>query len=558
MRKHVLLALGLLLPREALAADLVADPLTSASLPGRGSQGGSFGPEGWTTTGPTDAVWYEIPDALVAATVAFSVKGMAHSGGPLSGADHDLLAVYQAPTGQAEPIAYSPYFRNNDFKAFLRIFGDQEPGRAGAMKLELTRCPRGAPWYHDEPCTPECGEGSLAYANGMDKDIGWTAGTWYRIELSWGNGTFAFSRDGQQLATVPYGATYAPQPLRVRLGSPRHGISDTAFMPQGLTFKDVAVSGTTGSMSPVCVPGGAGGTGGTGGTGAGAGGSGTAGGSGSSVELSPLQDVTAASWAGTAVFDDISDLNVEGDGTNPLALGYLRFPAPPGPVTKAVLRVRAHAYASASGGSGVIHGVADTTWSETTMTWATRPAFAPQAYGVAATVTEDSFVEWDVTPLVAAGTVNFAIVSTDPNGAHFKTKEAQGGVDAPKLVLTLGPTGTGGSGGSGAGGSGAGASGGTAGGGVAGAGAAGAAGTLGGAGAAGSSKAGAGGSVSGFPGAGAAAGHSGGASKAPSATQAEESDGGCGCHAVGSGDAAAGWLAMAALAVRRLRRRSSR
>src|SRR5262245_32394175 len=98
----------------ARADTYVDDPLTSANFPGRGSKGGNFGADGWTTTNaPTDAsqdaVWYEIPDALPSGAVQVTITGIS-VGGTLTGSDHDLICIYQAPTGQPEPIGYNPYF----------------------------------------------------------------------------------------------------------------------------------------------------------------------------------------------------------------------------------------------------------------------------------------------------------------------------------------------------------------------------------------------------------------------------------------------------------------
>ena len=445
MRRIASFSLGLgtlLLAGSAAAVEYVNDPLTEASHPGRGSQGGTFAPNGWTTTSGTDAVWYEIPDALPSGHIELKVTGVSTES-TLLGADHDIFTMYQAPSGQAEPIAYSPYFRNNDFKAFTRIFGVQEPGRAGAMKMEFVLCPRGDPWYHDEPCPADCGKNDLAYANGMDKDIGWDPGAWYQIGITWGNGSMAFFRDGAQLAAIAYDGTYAPAPMRVRLGSPRHGISDVAYMPVGLTFKDVLVTGDPGAMTPVCEPpvmpdGGAGGGSPDGGT-------------TTEMEYGVLQDVTGASWS-AGVFEDVADLNVEGDGSAPTGVVYLRFPAIAGNVTRATLRLHTQAYPSAAGGSGVVYSVADGTWSETTLTWANRPPYGAAPYGAAQPVTPDVDVDWDVTELVAAGLVNFAIVSTDTDGAHYQSKEAGDGTHGPKLLVEIGPDlpdgGTGGAGGS--------------------------------------------------------------------------------------------------------------
>ena len=440
----------------ASAVEYVNDPLTASTFAGRGSKGGTFSANGWTTVDEPDAVWYEIPDALPTGKIQYTVTGISIAGA-LTGADHDILTMYQAPTGQAEPIPYMPYFRNNDFKVFTRLFGQQEPGRAGALKLEVAFCPRGDPWYHDEPCTAACDGSGLAYANGTDNDIGWDATTAYTMTLEWGNGQFQFARNGAVLGTVTYPGEYAPKPLRVRIGSPRHdGVyPGVAMMPKGITFKDVIISGTPGSMTAVCgavTPPDAGPPPDSGTPDAG------------SSDYSVLADVTAASWE-TGVFPDANDLNIEADASGtPIAVVYLRFPAiPSGVVQKAVLRVHAGASGSAAGGSGVVCPVSDDTWSETTMTWATRPAVGTTCAGKATSVDPDTDVVWDVTPLVkVGGTVNLAIVSNDSNGAHFLSKEASA-TNAPTLSLEIGAgesdAGTAGTGGGGSGGWGTGGSG---------------------------------------------------------------------------------------------------
>ncbi|MGZ3422024.1 MAG: CBM96 family carbohydrate-binding protein [Polyangiales bacterium] len=422
MRVALVLALSAItaIAAPASAAGYIDDPLTAPTFAGRGSSGGSFDASGWTTSGPTDTVWYEIPDALPTGKLEIDVTGLS-VGGSLVGADHDLLAIYQAPTGKAEPIDYSPWFRNNDFKAFLRIFGSAEVGRGGAMKLELALCPRGDPWYHDEACPASCDKGDLAYAGGSPTDVGWDATKTYRLGIAWGSGKAVISRDGVDLATLPYDGTYAPKPVRVRIGSPRHGISDVAFMPKGITFKNLIVTGEPGTMTPACgavVETDAGATD-----------------AGASV-LEALADVTVDDSV-TGVFPDTTDLAVEAATGTPSEIVFLRFPDPSGWVKQATLKLHTAAFASATGGSGTVHPVSDGSWSETTLTWATKPSWAPESFGAPKTVDPDQDVEVDVTSMVQSGVRNFAIVSNDPNGAHYLSKEAPGG-KGPKLVVEYG------------------------------------------------------------------------------------------------------------------------
>ncbi|MFO0554276.1 MAG: DNRLRE domain-containing protein [Polyangiaceae bacterium] len=446
MRRVVFGAVGALLlsPGVARAVDYVNDPLTQDSFAGRGSRGGTFSAAGWTVTAEPDAVWYEIPDALPSGRIEYTVTGLSLATS-LTGVDHDIFTMYQAPSGQAEPIGYSPYFRNNDFKAFTRIFGTQETTRPGAMKLELAFCPRGDPWYHDAACTPACDESGIAYANGSPQDLGWDAGSAYRMAVEWGDGQISFFRDGALLGTVPYNGTYAPQPLRVRFGSPRHdGVyPGQAFMPIGITLRDIAITGTPGVMTPECN---------TAQGGGGAGGGGGGGGGGPPQDgYGALADVTAASWE-AGVFPDLTDLNVEGtDAAVPASVVYLRFPTIDGVVESAILRVHSHDYPSAAGGSGVVCAVLDHTWSEDTLTWATRPPVETTCAGTSIHADVDSDLEWDVTALVASGApVDLAIVSTDADGAHFMSKEAADPSLGPRLFVQS-HSGVGGAGGAGGG-----------------------------------------------------------------------------------------------------------
>lgn len=440
----------------AIAGTYINDPLTSSTYPGRGSKGGTFSSNGWTTTNaPTDpsqdSVWYEVPDALPSGSVQVTVTGVS-IGGNFTGNDHELLCIYAAPSGEAEPIAYNPAYRDNDFKAFIRIFGSAEPApRPGAMKLELAECPRGDPWYHALLCPTVCDHSGIAYAGGQATDIGWDPSTAYTLKITWSPGLFTLSRNGTEVGRFTFSGTYAPPRLRVRIGSPRNdGVyPGSAFMPAGLTFRDLVVEGTPGTPTPICQPP--------------ADDAGTAGASstdgGTSNNVSVIQDVTGASWE-TGVFPDVNDLNVEAlsDGT-PSAVVYLRFP-PVGPVKKAVLTLHAQAYASAAGGSGVICRVDNDTWQETTLTWANRPGVSSTCAGASTSVDPDTDISWDVTSLIAAsGDVNLAIVSSDPDGAHFLSKEGGTAATRPRLTIwpapvseTGGSAGTGGGGGSATGG----------------------------------------------------------------------------------------------------------
>lgn len=260
MRRLALSSLLLLSAGRASAAETiyVDDPLTAppkAAVAGVvvGSQGGSFGPSGWTTTGDDDAIWFLVPASLPTARVEVSVKGI--STATLDGEEHDLIVTY-GDTDRTEPVDYMPAYRNNNFKTNLRIFGALSPGAGGrpqgANKLELRLCPAGFPGYSDT-CPAGCTDYfEVAYLGAVDA-IPWDAATNYRMKVAWSPGSIGYTRGGPEPeAKLSYPGTLAPKALRVRIGSPRHGVGSVNRMPKGLTFSNVLIAGVPGAATPVC------------------------------------------------------------------------------------------------------------------------------------------------------------------------------------------------------------------------------------------------------------------------------------------------------------------
>jgi hypothetical protein len=222
-------------PPPAGSSEYVNDRLTADAYAGRGSRGGVFSDQGWTTTGNQDTVWYEINEALPTARIEFTVTGLA-VGDTLNGDDHDILAVYSGINKGAEPIDYGPY-KEDPFKVFVRIYGSTENDRPGAMKNEFAACGNDIFTF-----------GNSAPGN-MYPNMGWDKTKSYRLGLSWGNGKMKMWRDGAEISSLDYPGTYAPKPLRVRIGSPRHQFYP--FMPVGVTIKDVTITGASGEAT-VC------------------------------------------------------------------------------------------------------------------------------------------------------------------------------------------------------------------------------------------------------------------------------------------------------------------
>lgn len=153
------------------------------------------------------------------------------------------------------------------------------------------------------------------------------------------------------------------------------------------------------------------------------------------VTVPVIEDVTAGpSWP-DIVFPDITDLAVENDGTT----AYLKFNVPPidGKVSRARLFMRSSTAPSSDGDGGEVHAVADSSWSEGTMTWNTRPAFDAPSLGRIGPAAADTLVSVELSaPVAGPGLVSYAVFSppSDGNGTHFWSKEGSA-ADAAYLKI---------------------------------------------------------------------------------------------------------------------------
>jgi chitodextrinase len=85
---------------------------------------------------------------------------------------------------------------------------------------------------------------------------------------------------------------------------------------------------------------------------------------------------------------------------------------------------------------GDLYGVASNTWSESTVTWNTRPAAGTtKVASVTGSVALNTTYTWDATSLVKGdGTVSMYMGSPNDDGARYLSKEAGGAI--PKLLVT--------------------------------------------------------------------------------------------------------------------------
>ncbi len=168
---------------------------------------------------------------------------------------------------------------------------------------------------------------------------------------------------------------------------------------------------------------------------------------GDATTFLPVEDVAVASWE-AGVYPSTFDLAVEGDGAQNTALSWMKFDLTSvvDPIVSATLTLHAREADEANGDGGTLHTGTDSSWSEQTMTWLTRPALG-SGVGAYGPVTPGATFDFDVTAVVSGGgPVSFAVASFGANGTHFSSKEDGDGSAAPLLVVITGPPTTGGTG----------------------------------------------------------------------------------------------------------------
>jgi hypothetical protein len=127
------------------------------------------------------------------------------------------------------------------------------------------------------------------------------------------------------------------------------------------------------------------------------------------------------------------DLVVDG-GADPDMESYLRFSVSglTGPVQSAKLRLY---LTNNSGDAPAVYGTSSS-WSESSITWANRPARTTGVIDDKGPVAVNAWVEYDVTPLVTGnGTHSFVLATTSSDGIIANARE---GGRPPELVLTQG------------------------------------------------------------------------------------------------------------------------
>jgi PKD repeat protein len=123
-------------------------------------------------------------------------------------------------------------------------------------------------------------------------------------------------------------------------------------------------------------------------------------------------------------------------GGNPDTDTYLRFPVTgiQGRITSAKLRL----FATSNTIDGPAAMPTSSSWTETGITWANKPAATGGALADTGSIAGGSWVEWDVTPAVTGpGPVSFLLHQTVSDGVNFHSRETTSTTRRPELVLTV-------------------------------------------------------------------------------------------------------------------------
>lgn len=150
--------------------------------------------------------------------------------------------------------------------------------------------------------------------------------------------------------------------------------------------------------------------------------------------VSLLADARVAADSPGTNYGASSTLEID---SSPLAESFLRFSV--SGVEGTVSSARLRAFVTNSSGNGPEVYASGTAWSESTLTWNTKPARTSGLLADLGAVSSGSWVEWDVTAAVTGnGTYSFNLVADSSDGTDLATREA--GSTPPQLVVTVGTT----------------------------------------------------------------------------------------------------------------------
>src|SRR5262245_35796276 len=151
------------------------------------------------------------------------------------------------------------------------------------------------------------------------------------------------------------------------------------------------------------------------------------------LTFAPNADARADQSNPTTNYGSTTTLRADSDSGAQIQ-SYVRFSVTgvSGTIQSATLRL----YATSDGTpNGPVVNTANSTWSESTITWNNRPALTSGALGNTGAIGTNSWVEYNVAAAVTGnGTFTFALVADSTDGVTFSSRQ---GSTPPQLVVTL-------------------------------------------------------------------------------------------------------------------------
>jgi PKD repeat protein len=138
-----------------------------------------------------------------------------------------------------------------------------------------------------------------------------------------------------------------------------------------------------------------------------------------------------------------TNVNLRVDGGSGVRIeSYLRFTVPSGVGSISTAKLRLFATSGTANGPAAYS--TGSSWTETGLTWANRPARTSGANDDKARIATNAWVEYNVKPLVTgSGTYTFVLAGTSTDGVDFYSRESSN-ANRPQLVLDTGGGGGGG------------------------------------------------------------------------------------------------------------------
>lgn len=154
------------------------------------------------------------------------------------------------------------------------------------------------------------------------------------------------------------------------------------------------------------------------------------------LSFAPTADTTVEQSAPDTNYGSASELRAD-NGGDPMAHGYLKFTVTgvSGAVQSAKLRV----YATISTSNGPYVVTTSTSWTESGLTWNSRPGATSSVTDDKGAIAAGTWVEYDVTSLVTGnGTYSLRLTTGSSSDSKFSSRE---GSNRPQLVVTDGSSG---------------------------------------------------------------------------------------------------------------------